>query len=69
MKQKSFEMENRKVPLSEIKEGDIVFVRPGGKIPTDGEVIEGESDVNEAMVTGESRPVSKKKEIKLLQAP
>ncbi len=49
-----------KVSLVEIREGDIVFVRPGSKIPTDGIVIEGESDVNEAMVTGESKPVSKK---------
>ncbi len=51
----------QKIPLDQVKEGDIVFVRPGGKIPTDGEVIEGDSEVNEAMVTGESKPVSKKK--------
>jgi len=46
--------------LSELKESDIVLVRPGGKIPADGKIIEGESDVNESMVTGESKPVSKK---------
>ncbi len=47
------------IPLSELHEGDIVFVRPGGKIPADGEVVEGRSDVDESMVTGESRPVKK----------
>ncbi len=47
------------VPLSELREGDIVLVRPGGRIPADGLVIEGQSEVNEAMVTGESAPVKK----------
>ena len=47
------------VPVHELRTGDIVLVRPGGKIPVDGEVVEGESSVNEAMITGESRPVSK----------
>lgn len=47
------------VPLAEVRTGDMVFIRPGGKIPTDGKVTEGGSDVNEAMVTGESRPVPK----------
>jgi Cu2+-exporting ATPase len=50
------------VPLSELKVGDIVFVRPGGKIPADGEVIEGSSEVNESAMTGESRPVLKKED-------
>ena len=49
----------QKVPLGELKEGDIVLVRPGAKIPADGVVVYGESSVNEAMITGESRPVSK----------
>lgn len=48
------------VPLEEIKAGDAVIVKPGEKIPTDGEVIEGETSVNESMVTGESTPVYKK---------
>lgn len=48
-----------KVPLEKLKLGDIVFVRPGGKIPSDGVVLEGISEANEAMVTGESRPVKK----------
>ncbi len=49
------------VPTSELKVGDILLVKPGGKIPIDGIVIEGETSVNEAMVTGESKPVAKKK--------
>ncbi|MFY9493190.1 MAG: heavy metal translocating P-type ATPase [Minisyncoccia bacterium] len=48
------------VSLSELKIGDIVLVRPGGKIPTDGKVVEGESEVNESLLTGESQPVLKK---------
>lgn len=47
------------VPLNELSSGDIVLVKPGEKIPADGEVIEGESSVNESMLTGESVPVSK----------
>ncbi len=49
------------VPLSEVWSGDRVLVKPGEKIPADGEVIEGQSSVNEAMLTGESVPVSKSK--------
>jgi Cu2+-exporting ATPase len=49
----------RKVPLAELETGDLVLVRPGGQIPADGEVVKGESDVNESMLTGESRPASK----------
>ncbi len=47
-------------PVSELKPGDIVLVRPGEKIPSDGTVLEGESFVNEAFLTGESKPVGKK---------
>jgi Cu2+-exporting ATPase len=47
------------VSLEELKVGDIVLVRPGGKIPVDGLVVEGKSDVNESMVTGESKPIAK----------
>jgi len=49
------------VPLAELKAGDRVLVKPGEKMPADGEVIEGETSVNEAMLTGESKPVAKKK--------
>ena len=48
------------VQTGELKVGDIVLVRPGEKVPIDGTVTEGESSLNEAMITGESKPVSKK---------
>lgn len=48
------------VPLAQLRVGDLVLVRPGAGISADGEVAEGSSDVNEAMLTGESLPVSKK---------
>jgi len=48
-------------PISEVSVNDICVVRPGESIPTDGLIIEGHSSVNEAMVTGESMPVSKYK--------
>ncbi len=51
--------ETEEVPVSELKSGDLVLVRPGASVPADGEVETGESDVNEAMITGESKPVSK----------
>ncbi len=47
------------LPLEEVVVGDIVIVRPGEKIPTDGEVVEGKSTVDESMVTGEPVPVKK----------
>src|SRR5205085_420567 len=48
------------VPIGDLKEGDIVLVRPGASIPADGVVRQGGSAVNESMITGESRPVDKK---------
>ncbi|RJR12549.1 copper-translocating P-type ATPase [Candidatus Parcubacteria bacterium] len=48
------------VPISELRGGDIVLVRPGGKVPADGVVTKGESDVDESLVTGESRPIAKR---------
>ncbi len=48
------------VPLSELSVGDKVLVKPGEKVPADGQVLDGDSSVNEAMLTGESNPVSKK---------
>lgn len=50
----------REVPIEEVEVGDLMVVRPGEKIPTDGVVIEGESAVDESMATGESLPVTKK---------
>jgi Cu2+-exporting ATPase len=47
------------VPLSALKTGDRVLVKPGGKIPADGKVVDGRSDVDESMISGESKPVSK----------
>jgi Cu2+-exporting ATPase len=47
------------VPLSELSVGDVVLVRPGGRIPADGEIVSGEVEVDESMVTGESNPVAK----------
>jgi len=54
------------VPVSQLKTGDLVLVRPGEKIPSDGVVEEGESSVNEALLTGESKPVHKEKEGKVI---
>jgi Cu2+-exporting ATPase len=47
------------VATGALQAGDLMLVRPGASVPADGEVVEGESDVNEAMITGESRPVKK----------
>jgi Cu2+-exporting ATPase len=47
------------IPVSELQPGQTVLVRPGEKVPSDGRIIEGESYVNEALLTGESRPVHK----------
>lgn len=50
----------KEVPLSELKMGDQVLVKPGEKVPADGNVISGQTSVNESMLTGESKPVTKK---------
>jgi P-type Cu2+ transporter len=47
------------VSLSDLAVDDIVLVRPGGRVPADGEIVQGEVEVDESMVTGESRPVAK----------
>ena len=54
------------VPVSELKVGDVVLIRPGEKIPSDGLVIEGESFVNESLLTGESKPVHKQNKDKVI---
>jgi Cu2+-exporting ATPase len=51
--------ETEEVPVSTLKNNDLVLVRPGASIPADGIVEDGRSDVNEAMITGESKPVTK----------
>ncbi|WP_277543569.1 heavy metal translocating P-type ATPase [Haloarcula laminariae] len=51
--------ELQEVPAREVEEGEVVVVKPGGKIPVDGDVVDGESAVNQAPVTGESAPVHK----------
>jgi Cu2+-exporting ATPase len=47
------------IPTDDVQVGDILVVRPGDKIPVDGQVMEGRSNVNESAITGESRPVKK----------
>ncbi|HEX9971018.1 MAG TPA: heavy metal translocating P-type ATPase [bacterium] len=47
------------VPIENLTSGDMVLIKPGEKIPVDGIVMEGETSINEAMITGESKPVSK----------
>jgi len=54
--------DTKDVNVEELEEGDKVLVRPGEKIPVDGNIIKGESHVNESMVTGESKPVQKSKD-------
>lgn len=49
------------IPVSELQVGDVVLIRPGEKIPSDGVVIDGESSVNDALLTGESRPIRKER--------
>jgi len=47
------------VPMESIREGDLILVRPGERVPTDGEVVSGKSSVDESMLTGESLPIEK----------
>lgn len=56
------------IPISELKKGDIMIIKPGEKIPTDGIVIEGHSSVDESMVSGESIPVEKGKKDQVIGA-
>jgi len=47
------------VKVTELQVGDVVLVRPGARVPADGEIVEGAADVDESMITGESTPVSR----------
>ena len=58
--------EVRDVNLQEIKNGDVIVIKPGEKIPADGQVLEGSSFVNESMLTGESTPVKKERDARLI---
>jgi Cu2+-exporting ATPase len=54
------------IKVDELKKNDMVLVRPGEQIPVDGIITEGESSINESMVTGESKPVKKRKDEKVI---
>ncbi|HEX7981262.1 MAG TPA: heavy metal translocating P-type ATPase [Gemmatimonadaceae bacterium] len=54
------------VPVAELREGDVLLVRPGASVPADGVVREGRSSVNESMITGESRPVGKQPDAEVI---
>ena len=58
--------QTEEVPVSELRAGDIVLVRPGASVPADGVVRRGASAVNESMITGESRPVEKREGEKVI---
>ncbi|MBL7260539.1 copper-translocating P-type ATPase [Paractinoplanes lichenicola] len=47
------------VPVAQLRVGDRVLVRPGGRVPADGRIVEGSAEMDESMITGESRPVSR----------
>src|SRR6266446_5640356 len=51
--------EMRTIPVRQLRAGDLVLVRPGTRVPADGEVVEGTADVDESLITGESKPVGK----------
>ncbi len=57
-----------KIPIQDLKKGDIMVVRPGEKIPTDGVVVSGNSSVDESLATGESMPVEKSEGIEVIGA-
>ncbi|MBI3397336.1 copper-translocating P-type ATPase [Candidatus Woesebacteria bacterium] len=54
------------IPTADVKVGDILLLKPGDKVPVDGEVAEGETSIDESLVTGESIPVLKKKKDKVI---
>ena len=56
------------IPVEEVQVGDTVIVKPGGSIPVDGEIIEGNTSIDESAITGESIPVEKSVGSKVIQA-
>ncbi|MEV6811909.1 heavy metal translocating P-type ATPase, partial [Micromonospora sp. NPDC051296] len=48
-----------RVPVADLRVGDLVLVRPGGRVPADGQIVDGQAELDESMITGESRPVSR----------
>jgi Cu2+-exporting ATPase len=58
--------EIRDIPLQKLQNNDIVVIKPGEKVPADGLVLEGSSYLNESMLTGESVPVKKNKDAKII---
>jgi Cu2+-exporting ATPase len=51
--------ETERVPLDALEIGDVVLVRPGGRVPADGEIVAGRAELDESMITGESKPVAR----------
>ncbi|RPI69139.1 MAG: cadmium-translocating P-type ATPase, partial [Ignavibacteriales bacterium] len=58
--------EERIIPIEDLKTGDTIIVKPGGRIPADGKIISGFSTIDESMVTGESLPVEKNQDSKVI---
>ena len=54
-----FDGQTETVGIDELREGDVVLVRSGSRVPADGEIVEGAAELDESMITGESRPVAK----------
>ena len=48
-----------RVPVADLRVGDVVLVRPGGRVPADGRIVDGQAEMDESMITGESRPVAR----------
>ena len=65
---KKKEIEEIEIPVEQIEEGDLMVIRPGERVPTDGLIIEGNSSVDESAITGESFPVDKTKEDEVIGA-